>query len=87
MSDEHDANDPLTLLHAEAHLDFKRRIEALEAQVRELQGWVDGIELGALHAAMQDVTPETHGTVVKVDGDGNSSDHIPHTNRSFIGRD
>ncbi len=45
--------------------EFLARIEALEAQVRELQDWVDGVERGALHAAMQDVTPETHGKTVR----------------------
>ena len=45
------------------------RIKVLEAQVWKLQDWVDAVDLGALHAAMQEVTPETHGTVVRIEDD------------------
>ena len=46
------------------------RLVTLERLEAELQNWVEAVDLGALHAAMQEVTPETHGTVVRIPEDG-----------------
>ncbi len=60
------------------------RIKVLEAQVWKLQDWVDAVDLGALHAAMQEVTPETHGTVVRIPEDG--MEEIPDALNGVLAR-